>query len=132
MMRSWRAKLVFALAVAIAIAWGATWVSDHTSPSHELLMPELKRLNRQPDGFEGKHVRATGVVRVFEAGTPDEYYVVEEAGQYRVAIHGVPLAALRPLTNTPMTVQGVFHFKQGIGVYIDVTSWSVPPATPVT
>lgn len=130
MIRSLRAKVVLALVVFIVVVTAADWISSRTSPSGQLLTPSLQRLNQQPGGYEGKRVRVTGTVRVFEAGKPDEYYVLEEAGQYRVAIHGLPLATLRPLTNTQMTVQGDFHYKDGVGVYIDVTAWSIPPATP--
>lgn len=131
-MRSLRAKLGVALVVLIVIVTAAEWISNRTSPADQLLTPSLQQLNRQPTGYEGKRVRATGIVRVFEPGKADEYYVLEEAGQYRVAIHGLARATLRPLTNTPMTVQGIFRYKDGVGVFIDTTSWSVPPATPVS
>lgn len=132
MMRSVRAKLVVALVVLVVILTAAGWISNRTSPSDQLLTPSLQRLNRQPDGYEGKQVRATGIVRVFEPGTVGEYYVLEEAGQYRVAIHGLPRATLRKYTNRSMTVEGVFHYKDGVGVYIDATGWSFPPATPAS
>jgi hypothetical protein len=34
---------------------------------------------------------------------------------------------LRPLANGRMTVEGVFHFEEGVGRYIDVTEWTAPP-----
>lgn len=130
MMRSPRAWIIVVLVLFVVLVTAAGWISRRTAPANLILTPSLERLNRQPEGYEDDRVRVTGVVRVFEAGTPGEYYVLEEAGQYRVGIHDVPLAILRPLTNGPMTIQGVFHFKDGIGVYIDVAHWSLPPATP--
>ncbi len=132
MMRSLRSKLVLALVVLIVILTAAEWLSGRTSPSGQLLTPSLEQLNQQPAGYEGERVRATGTVRAFEPGTAGEYYVLEEAGQYRVAIHGLPLTTLRPLTNEQMTVQGLFHYKDGVGVYIDASGWAVPPATPAS
>lgn len=130
MTRSLRAWIVVALVMFVVIVTAAGWLSRRTAPSDQILTPSLEQLNRQPEGYEGDQVRATGIVRVFEPGTRGEYYVLEEAGQYRVGIHGVPLATLRPLTNAQMTIQGTFRFKDGVGVYVDVTRWSIPPATP--
>lgn len=130
MMRSLRLWIIGILVLFAIIVSLAGWISQRTAPSHQVLTPTLLRLTQDQDSFTGERVRVTGDVRVFEAGKPDEYYVLEEAGQYRVAIHGLPLATLRPLTNGRMTVEGVFHYKDGVGRYIDVTSWSIPPATP--
>lgn len=125
-MRSLRVWIIVVLVAFIVVVSLAGWISRRTAPSHAVLSPTLVRLVRQPESYEGELVRVTGDVRVFEGGTPGEYYVLEEGGQYRVAIHGLPLATLRPLTNGRMTVEGVFHFEDGVGRYIDVMDWTTP------
>ncbi len=119
---------VVGLAIFVAVVSGASWLSRQTAPSHALRTPTLVDLVRQSESFEGERVRVSGDVRVFEAGTPDEYYVLEQDGQYRVAMHGLPNTTLRPMTNGRMTVEGEFHFEEGVGRYIDVTAWT--EATP--
>lgn len=126
MVRSSRLWIIAALAVLIVVLTLAGWMSRRTAPASEVLSPTLSRLARQSEAFEGKRVRVTGDVRVFEAGAPGEYYVLEEGGQYRVAIHGVPLSTLRPLTNGQMTIEGVFRYEDGVGRYIDVAEWATP------
>lgn len=126
-MRSPRVWIIVALLVFVAVVSLAGWIGRRSAPSNEVLTPTLVRLVRQSESWEGERVRVTGDVRVFEAGTSGEYYVLEEGGQYRVAIHGLPLATLRPLTNGRMTVEGIFHFEDGVGRYIDATDWTTPP-----
>jgi hypothetical protein len=121
--------IIGALVAAILVVSIAEGFGSSSAPSGEALRPTLVDLVRQTAWYEGKRVRVTGDVRVFEAGTPDEYYVLEQDGQYRVAIHGLPLSTLRPLTNAQMTIEGDVHFEEGVGRYIDVTDWSTPPAT---
>ncbi len=130
MMRSPRTWLIAGLLVIVAIITLAGWISRSTSPDEDVLTPTLLQLTQRTDVYQDKRVLVTGDVRVFEAGTPDEYYVLEEAGQFRVAIRGLPLTTLRPLTNARMVVEGVYHFKDGVGRYIDVADWSTPPAPP--
>jgi hypothetical protein len=129
MKRSPRAWIIVALLAFVAVVSLAGLLSHRTAPSPELLTPSLVDLVRQSAPFEGERVRVTGDVRVFEAGTPGEYYVLEHGGQYRVAIHGLPLDTLRPLMNARMTIEGVFHFEDGVGRYIDVTDWTTPSPT---
>ena len=130
MIRSLRLWIIGLLVLVVVVATAAGWISRHTSPSDQVLTPTLLILTQQPDVYVGERVLVTGDVRVFEPGTAGEYYVLEEAGQYRVAIHGLSLATLRPLTNRKMTIEGVFRYKDGVGRYIDVAGWSIPPATP--
>ena len=128
MTRSPRIWIIVALVVFVAVASLAGWVSRRTAPPHEVLSPTLLQLVRQPESYEGERVRVTGDVRVFEAGTPGEYYVLEQGGQYRVAIHRIPLDTLRSLKNGRLTIEGVFDFEDGVGRYIDVTDWTTPSA----
>jgi hypothetical protein len=130
MMRSPRVWIIVALVALVAVVSLAGWISRRTAPSHEVLTPTLVQLVRQSEPYEGERVRVTGDVRVFEADTPGEYYVLEEGGQYRVAIHGLQLATLRALTNGRMTIEGVFQFEDRVGRYIDVTDWATPSVSP--
>jgi hypothetical protein len=106
----------------------AAWLSQRTEPMPEVLSPSLEALVWQTESFEGESVRVTGTVRVFAIGTPGEHFVLEDAKQNRVEIFGVPRSALHELSDKSMTIEGVFHFKDGVGRYIDVTEWSTPSA----
>lgn len=130
MMRSPRIWIIAGLLVIVAIITLAGWISRSTSLDEDVLTPTLLQLTQRTDVYQDKRVLVTGDVRVFEAGTPDEYYVLEEAGQFRVAIRGLPLTTLRPLTNARMVVEGVYHYEDGVGRYIDVTDWTTPSAPP--
>lgn len=130
MRRPSRAWIIIGLLVLVAVASVAGWISQRTEPTPEVLSPSLEKLVWQSESFEGESVRVTGTVRAFAVGTPGEHFVLEDANQNRVEIFGVPQSTLHALTNGSMTIEGEFHFEDGVGRYIDVTTWATPSATP--
>lgn len=128
MKRSLRAGLVGALLLFVGVVSLAIWSTDPSEPETVATTPTILQLVQQSDFHEGDRVRVTGDVRVFEPDAPGEYYVLEQDGQFRVAIHGLPLDTLRPLTDERITIEGEFRFEDGVGRYIEVTNWSTPSA----
>jgi hypothetical protein len=129
MRRPPRAWIIIGLLVLATVMSVAAWISQRPESAPEVLFPSLEKLVWQTESFEGELVRVTGTVRAFAVGTPGEHFVLEDAKQNRVEIFGVPRGTLHALTNGNMTIEGVFHFKDGVGRYIDVTTWATPTAT---
>lgn len=117
-----RMRVLLLLAVvALGVVVIGLVVADrrHSAPTIHV---SPRQLAAAPETFEGERVATSGVVRVFEADTPNEYYVVEEAGDYRVGLRGVPNATLRPLVGLAVDVAGTFDFSPTVGVYLQVTT----------
>ncbi len=129
MRRPPRAWIIIGLLVFGTVLGVAGWISQRAEPPPEVLSPSLEQLVWQTDSFEGEPVRVTGTVRGFAIGTPGEHFVLEDAKQNRVEIFGVPAGTLHALTDRSMTIEGVFHFEDGVGRYIDVTQWATPAAS---
>jgi hypothetical protein len=130
MRRPPRAWIIIGLLVLAAAVGVAGWISQRTEPTPEVLTPSLEALVWQTESFEGEVVRVTGTLRAFAVGTPGEHFVLEDAKQNRVEIFGVPRSTLHELTDGSMTIEGEFHFEDGVGRYIDVTDWTTPSAPP--
>lgn len=82
-------------------------------------MVTVGQLWQHASQYEGKRVKTDGVVRIFSPG-PNEYFVIEQAGQYRVGLRGRANTELEPLVGQTVTAEGIVHFKEGFGYYIDV------------
>jgi hypothetical protein len=68
-------------------------------------------------------------MRVFAPGTTDEHFAIEQAGQDRVGLRGLPAATLTPLVGTAVAVRGMFGFEEGFGIAIRVEA--IAPLTTV-
>ncbi|HET7093530.1 MAG TPA: hypothetical protein VFI22_08640 [Thermomicrobiales bacterium] len=98
-------------------------VVHFTAPTTDQTLPAavtVHELAMNPTAYDGLRVRASGVARVFSAGGADEHFVVEQGGQDRVGLRGMPSAALTPFVGTPVVVEGVAGFEPGFGAAIRV------------
>lgn len=80
----------------------------------------VQELQTAPDAYRGRTVTTRGVVRIFDAGAPDAYAVLEDAGQERVGLRGLPLARLAAWRGAVVRVTGVVHFDPAFGLYLQV------------
>src|SRR3954447_20398596 len=67
--------------------------------------------------YAGQQVTITGVVQVFEAGTPGEYFTLDE-GPNRIGLRG-DAALLRARVGQRATATGLLSFKPGVGIFLD-------------
>ena len=70
-----------------------------------------------PERYAGRRVVAEGVVRAFEAGTPREYYRIDD-GPHRIDLRGDG-ARLRALVGRPVRATGTLSFRPGVGIFLD-------------
>jgi hypothetical protein len=128
--RSGRRRMWLLLVVALAV--GLVTKRWATSPPDRpaVVGATVRQLAQSPGAYEGVRVATTGVVRVFAAGSADEYFVLEQAGQDRVGLRGAPAAALTPLVGTAVAVRGVFRFEAGFGIAIGVEQITPAGAVP--
>jgi hypothetical protein len=66
----------------------------------------------------GRHLALTGTVRAFAAGTPDEYFALDD-GPHRVGLRG-DAALLRAHTDRRVRATGTLTFKPGVGIFLVV------------
>ena len=66
--------------------------------------------------YAGRRVAVAGVVRVFEAGTPGEYFTLDD-GTDRVGLRG-DAALLRPQVGRRVRAVGTLTFKPGDGIFL--------------
>jgi hypothetical protein len=114
-----RRRMLIALIVMVLIVAGAARLlteSDDTGGTETVTVGQLWQHASQ---YEGKPVQTTGIVRIFSPG-PNEYFVIEQAGQYRIGLRGLPNAELEPLVSQTVTVTGTVHFEDGFGYYIAI------------
>ena len=76
--------------------------------------------------YAGRRLATAGVVRVFEAGTPREYFTLDD-GPHRIGLQG-DASQLRALVGHPIQATGVLSFKPGVGIFLDVEE--VEPSEP--
>ncbi|HEY7031467.1 MAG TPA: hypothetical protein VH482_09085 [Thermomicrobiales bacterium] len=114
-----RAWVLLASAAVVALVIGLRLAT--TPPTHPPVVgATVRQLARAPAVYEGEHVATEGDARVFAAGRADEYFVLEQAGQDRVGLRGVPAATLTPWVGSAVAVDGVFRFEEGFGIAIRV------------
>ncbi|HEY8597884.1 MAG TPA: hypothetical protein VIL85_05600 [Thermomicrobiales bacterium] len=66
--------------------------------------------------YVGRQVVLMGVVRAFEAGTPDQYFTLDD-GPNRVGLRG-DVATLREQIDRPIRATGLLVFKPGDGIFL--------------
>jgi hypothetical protein len=66
--------------------------------------------------YAGRRVALVGVVRAFEAGTPSEYFTLDD-GPNRVGLRG-DVAAMRAQTGRRIQATGLLIFKPGDGIFL--------------
>jgi hypothetical protein len=114
-----RRRMLIGLIGLIVIVAGASRLLTGSGEPEGTAMVTVGQLWQHASQYEGKRVETEGVVRIFSPG-PDEYFVIEQAGQYRVGLRGPANSALEALVGQTVTVKGVVHFKEGFGYYIEV------------
>ncbi len=78
----------------------------------------VHRLWLEHERYAGQRVLTTGVVRAFEAGTPDEYFVLDD-GPNRIGLR-TDGARLRQHLGRRVRATGTLTFKPGVGIFLDV------------
>lgn len=68
--------------------------------------------------YSGRRLVTGGVVRLFAAGTPGAYFVLDD-GPHRIGLRG-DAARLRAYLGRPVEAIGVLTFKPGVGIFLDV------------
>lgn len=107
-----RNALVAALALGVALL--APGCGDQ--PPNAV---SLATLVAEADGFDGRLVLTTGVVREFdETEALEPHFVIEDAAQNRVQL--MPNAAAQPYVDAEVAVVGVFTFDEETGRRIEV------------
>ena len=113
----------------------ARWLVAHRSASPLALRPSpLARPRRvrvrdawlTHEHHAGQRLAIAGVVRVFEAGTPREYFTLDDS-PHRIGLRG-DAAQLRALIGRPVRATGVLSFKPGVGIFLEVEE--VKPTAP--
>ena len=66
--------------------------------------------------YAGQRVALVGVVRAFEAGTPAEYFTLDD-GPNRVGLRG-DVATMRAQTGRRIQATGLLIFKPGDGIFL--------------
>ena len=66
--------------------------------------------------YAGRRVALVGVVCTFEAGTPDEYFTLDD-GPNRIGLRG-DVAALGEQTGRRIRATGLLTFKPGDGIFL--------------
>jgi len=87
----------------------------------------VEQLWASSDSYQDRRVETEGVVRVFAPRTSEEYYVLEQAGQYRVGLRGVPPERLRLLVGRTVEVEGIARFREEAGIAIEVERLTLVP-----
>lgn len=66
--------------------------------------------------YADQTVALAGVVHAFEAGSPAEYFTLDD-GPHRVGLRG-DAATLRALVDQPVCATGQIVFKPGVGIFL--------------
>lgn len=73
--------------------------------------------------YRGRRIAVRGTVGVFAAGTPEEYFVLDD-GPHRIGLRG-PAAlvpSFRAQLGRRVHVTGRLTFKPGVGIFLDAES----------
>lgn len=109
------------LLVLLAVAMLATGLRCGGSASDGgAILLSTGDLWADPQRYDGRRVRTTGVVLGFNLGQADEHYVVEGGAQRRVELRGVDHDRLAAMSGRRAEVIGRFHFSEETGFGIDV------------
>lgn len=122
------------LAVALVVVIGLVVIlrssSDHGGPPVQV---SVQQLWQAPEAYQGTRVRTNGLLRVFAPGSASEYFVAEQAGQYRVGVRGFDRAVLEPLIGREVRIEGTLQIDSQFGIFIDAALVEpIAPASPVT
>jgi hypothetical protein len=127
-----RGRILIGLIVMIVIIAGASRLLTSSGEHEGTAMVTVGQLWQHASQYEGKRVKTEGIVRIFSPGA-NEYFVIEQAGQYRVGLRGLANRDLESLVGQTVTVEGVVHFQEGFGYYIEVEQLAPQSAgTPVS
>ena len=85
-----------------------TWHSPLALPVREAWLAHER--------YTGRRVALVGVVRAFEAGTPDEYFTLDD-GPNRIGLRG-DAPTLREQTGRRIRATGLLVFKPGDGIFL--------------
>lgn len=107
-------------ALGVATFFAVRVATQNDAGSSGVVETTTRQLWESPEAFEGRTVRTNGVLKVFSEGTADEHYVVEQEDQYRVGVRGPSAEELRPLVWREVAVEGILHFAEDFGVFIEV------------
>jgi hypothetical protein len=114
-----RRRLLVVLIVVIVVVAGASRLLTGSGDDEGTAMVTVGQLWKNASQYEGQLIHTEGVVRLFSPG-PDEYFVIEQAGQYRMGLRGRSNAQFESLVGQTITVEGTVHFKDGFGYYIEI------------
>ena len=78
----------------------------------------VRRLWLEHERYTGRRVLTAGVVRAFEAGTPDEYFVLDD-GPNRIGLRG-DAGRLRRHLERRVRAVGTLTFMPGTGIFLTV------------
>ena len=83
----------------------------------------VRRLWLEHERYAGRRVLTAGVVRAFETGTPDEYFVLDD-GPHRIGLRG-DAGRLRQHLERRVHAVGTLTFKPGVGIFLDVEAFNL-------
>src|SRR5690349_17661516 len=90
------------------------------SPQSSVLSISVRDAWLGHERYAGRRVTVAGVVLAFEAGTPGEYFTLDE-GPNRIGLRG-DAATLRAQTGHRVAATGLLSFKPGVGIFLDAES----------
>lgn len=102
------------------------------APRSTLVAPRSSILGNRPirigvreawlehERYAGRRITTTGTIGQFEAGTPGEYFVLDD-GPHRIGLRGdAALTALfRAHLGRRVRATGALTFKPGVGIFLD-------------
>ncbi len=118
--RGWLRIGILVLLLAVILVTLAWQRMERLAETDAVVTATVRQLWLSPESYEGKRVATSGIVRVFLAGSPNEHFVVEQAGQHRVGLQGVERAQLVSLLGALISVEGVLRIEEEVGIYIQV------------
>jgi hypothetical protein len=86
------------------------------SPQSSVLRLRVRDAWLAHERYKGRRVAIVGVVRVFEEGTPDEYFALDD-GPQRVGLRG-DATAIRALIGRRVRAVGTITYKPGDGIFL--------------
>jgi hypothetical protein len=90
------------------------------SPQSSILSVSVRDAWLAHERYVGRQVTVAGVVQVFQARTPDEYFTLDE-GPNRIGLRG-EAAVLRAQVGHRVAATGLLSFKPGVGIFLDAES----------
>ncbi len=122
---------ILVLLLTLAVVVLLTQRMSQPADTDVVVTATVRQLWLSPEAYLGKRVATNGIVRIFLAGTANEHFAVEQAGQHRVGLQGVERARLLSLLDAEVAVEGVLRFEEGSGIYIQVERLTLAGGHPV-